>query len=114
MKIADWVGAPALAGRAADTQKEIDADPTDATVIRGKVVVGTFRVRIVAANRAPRLIQTEGAAARQADVAVIAMPGTDLRAGDRLKTTKPGEFYRLTFVAPGQEWRVEADGVAEA
>jgi hypothetical protein len=42
------------------------------------------------------------------------MPGTDLRAGDRLKTTKPGEFYRLTFVAPGQEWRVEADGVAEA
>lgn len=113
-----WAGTPTLPDRVRDTRKEIDADPTDITVRHADGTTGgPYRVRIVRAPRAVRERETEGAGAGAADVTIVAPPGTPLRRRDRVRVPSgqaaAGETYVVTFVAPGQEWRVEADAVME-
>lgn len=99
--------------RANDTQRVIDADPTTVTRRRAGVADSTpFTVRFVTGNRASRESQTGDSTGAVFDVTVIAPAGTDLRRHDLLRTAG-GALYRVVFVAPEQEWRVEADAVAE-
>lgn len=112
MVLANWLR-PARDTRANDTQRAIDADPTTVTRRRAGVADSTpFTVRIVTSNRAIREGQVGNSASVVADVTVIAPTGTDLRRHDLLRAAS-GALYRVLFVAPEQEWRVEADAVAE-
>jgi hypothetical protein len=102
-----WL-APRLAARAGDTLREIAADPTVVSVKRnGAALPGTITVRVVASNR--QATERQGAASQSTagDVTILAAAGTTLLRGDLLQA--PGSvIYRVTFVPPGQEWRVEA------
>lgn len=104
---------PAIDARANDTQRVIDDDPTTVTRRRANVADSTpFTVRIVTSNRAIRESSMGNSAGVVADVTIIAPVGTDLRRHDLLRTAD-GALYRVLFVAPEQEWRVEADAVVE-
>lgn len=112
MVLTNWLQ-PARDARVNDTQRVIDADQTTVTRRRAGVADSTpFTVRIVTANRAIRERQVGNSASVAADVTVIAPTGTDLRRHDILRTAG-GALYRVLFVAPEQEWRIEADAVAE-
>lgn len=106
--LANWLGS-APGGREADTAKEIAADPTTVAVKRAGVVLPhTLIVRIVADDQG----QTRRGAASQSTtgaVRILAAVGTDLRREDRLQA-EGGSVYLVTFVPPGQEWRLEAQG----
>lgn len=104
-----WL-APRLANRAADTAREIAADPTTVAVKRGNVVrPGTLVVRIVPASQ---VAERRGAASQAAAgaVVIVAAPGTDLQRGDLLQSEGSGIVYRVTYAPPGQEWRLECLG----
>lgn len=104
-----WIGNQTTA-READTLKERDADPTVVTVRRaGAALPDTLTVRFVVGvgNRQAGLVQ-RGAASQEATggVTVLAAAGTDIRRGDLL--IAGSAVYRVTWVFPGQEWRLEA------
>jgi hypothetical protein len=102
-----WLG-NGIAGREADTAREIAADPTTVAVRRNNATLpGTVTVRIVAGNRDARL--TRGAASESVAgaVTILAAAGADLRRGDLLQAPG-GVIYRVTFVYPEQNWRLEA------
>lgn len=112
MVLANWLQ-PARDGRANETQRVIDVDPTTVTRRRTGAADSTpFVVRIVTSNRAIRESQGGNSGGVVADVTIIAPVGTDLRRHDLLRAAS-GALYRVLFVAPEQEWRVEADAVVE-
>lgn len=113
MNLDNWLQ-PARDARTNDTQRVIDADPTTVTRRRANVADSTpFTVRIVSSNRAVRESTAGNSAGVVADVTVIAPAGTDLRRHDRLRTAA-GAVIQVVFVAPEQQWRVEADAVSGA
>ncbi len=109
-----WLAPKVSASRIADTAKEIAADPSAVTVRRtgrGTDLTLTVGIKRVG-TRGSRPVRTTETAGVQTDVTILAMPGTDLRKGDRVRDAA-SNVYRIEFVMPGQEWRVEADAVVE-
>lgn len=101
-----WLGNQTEA-READTLREIAADPTEvATKRNGAALPGTIVVRIVAGNRDARVQRGAASESVAGDVTILAAAGADLRRGDLLQAPG-GVVYRVTFVYPKQEWRLE-------
>jgi hypothetical protein len=100
--------------RVNDTQKAIDEDPTDVRVYRGRqsIAFATYRVRIITSNNIPNRLETSASQALTNDVNILAMPGTDLRSGDRVSAK--GTTYVVRFVMPEQDWEIVAQAVTEA
>jgi len=112
--IANWL-APARAARTADTLAEIADDPSVITVRRtGRAEDLTLTVRILrAGQRASRAVRSEASAQAQSDVTILAPAGSDLRKGDRVRVAADSSVYVITFVMPGQEYRLECDATVE-
>ena len=99
----------ALKGHTAVT---VALDPTTVTVRRGAGTLGPYTVRIVAAEEG-RTVRSEGGVSIQADARIIAEAGGYVpRRGDRVKADT-GQVYRVEYVAPLQDYRVEVDAVYE-
>lgn len=109
-----WLAPKVAASRAADTAREIAADPTVVMVRRtGRPTDATLTVRILrVATRSSQEVRTTETAGVRAAVTILAPAGTDLRKGDRLRDSA-GNVYRVEFVMPGQEYRLEVDAVVE-
>lgn len=105
--LAAWLG-NGIAGREADTLREIAADPTEVTRVRDGAADAALTVRIVPGGLMARGRQSEVSAATVKPLSILAAAGTDLRRGDLL-ADGAGNVYRVTWVTPGQEWRVEAE-----
>jgi len=108
-----WLAPKIQAGREADTQRFIADDPTVVTVRRqGRPTDLTLTVRIVrAGTRSSRTVQSEAVAGAASDVTITAVAGSDIKRGDRLAVG--GVTFLVTFVMPGQDFRLEADAVVE-
>ena len=101
-----WL-APRLATRARDTEREIAAQPTEVHLWRGGVDIRTLTVRVVTPGGGAPGRRGEGSESTAGTVTIVGEQGEDLRKGDRLQA-EGGIVYLVTYVAPGQRWRVEA------
>lgn len=98
-----WL-APRIASREADTERFIADSPTTVSVKRTGALL---TVRIVPLAMRGQEVRGQASESNNAPVTIVAMPGTDLKADDRLQAPG-GVVYKVGYVQPGQSWRVEA------
>lgn len=112
VSFAAWL-APARDLRSADTLAEIADDATALTVRRqNRATDLTVTVRVVPGGTLATSVIGDASEETQARVTILAPAGTDLRKNDRAHDPA-GNVYRIAYVAPNQDWRVEASAIVE-
>ena len=101
------------ARRAALTARRIAAQPQRITIRRGATDRGPYTVALQrVGTRGSHEQSSEASRDRQADITITGAAGLDIRRGDRVRTAD-GAIYLVTFVAPNQGGRVDADAITE-